>query len=68
MATRRFGISSGEVGNQVTEAVGAAVVADGIELTVDLAAIPAGAEGRLAVLNAVEHLENYIKTVNWPPA
>ncbi len=39
MATRRWGISQGERFTDVTEAVGAAVVNNSVELTIDTAAI-----------------------------
>lgn len=64
MATRRFGLSRGETLDQVTEAVGAAVAADSVELTVDLAANLT----REDVLLALEKFEYYIAQVNWPPA
>lgn len=64
MATRRFGLSRGETLDQVTEAVGAAVAADSVELTVDLAANLT----REDVLLALEKFEYYITQVNWPPA
>jgi hypothetical protein len=69
VATRRYGISAGETLNQVTEAVGAAVAADGVELTVDLAA--AGmttASGRERVMLAIEAIKCHIMKGNWPPA
>lgn len=67
MATRRYGISRGENIDQVTEAVGAAVAADDIELTVDLATM-SSAEGKMRVLNALDLLAAYIIKGNWPPA
>jgi hypothetical protein len=69
MATRRYRISVGDVGNQVVEEVGAAVSAESIELTVDLGdALVASQEGRTRVLNALEHVKNHIARGNWPPA
>jgi hypothetical protein len=69
MATRRYGVSAGETLNQVTEAVGAAVAADGVELTVDLAATGmTGAGGRERVLLAIESIKTHIMKGNWPPA
>jgi len=64
MATRRYGISRGENIDQVTEAVGAAIATDSIELTVDLAANVT----REDVLLALEKFEMYIIKGNWPPA
>ena len=69
MATRIYGISAGEVGNQVTEGVGAAVAADSVELTVDLAGTGiTTAAGRERVIIAIEHIKNHILAGNWPPA
>lgn len=68
MATRRYGISQGQTFVNVAESVGLATVANNIELTVDLAAIPAGSKGREEVLKAIEYLEAYIMKGNWPPA
>lgn len=71
MATRRWGISPGKNEYQVTEAVGAAVVGDVIELTVDLASL-AGLGGappsRQDVINAISNLQNRILRGPWPPA
>lgn len=64
MATRRYGISRGENMGQVTEAVGAAVAADGVELTVDLVTIKSKEE----VLKALEYIEAHLIKSNWPPA
>lgn len=64
MATRRFGISRGENMGQVTEAVGAAVAADGVEVTIDLAAITSKEQALLAL----EYIEAHIIKGNWPPA
>lgn len=69
MATRRYGISAGETEFQVTEGVGAAVAADSIELTVDLAGTAlTTAEGKHKVLLALEMLQAHITKGNWPPA
>lgn len=69
MATRRYGISVGETEFQVTEAVGAAVVADVVELTVDLAGATMNtAAGRERVILALEMIRNHIMKGNWPPA
>ena len=67
MATRRYGLSRGEVSNQVTEAVGAAVATDEIELTVDLANLSA-ANGKEKVLLALDMFKGHIIKGNWPPA
>jgi hypothetical protein len=67
MAPRRFGISRGETPFQVLEAVGAAVVSDEIELTVDLANLSTAA-GKEKVLLGLNALEQYIQKVKWPPA
>lgn len=64
MATRIYGISHGENIDQVTEGVGAAVAADGVELTVDLATITSKEQ----VLIALECIEAHIIKGNWPPA
>lgn len=69
MATRKYGLSVGETAFQVTEGVGAAVGADTIELTVDLAGTGlTTAEGKHKVLLALEMFEQYIAKGNWPPA
>lgn len=64
MATRRWGVSRGENMEQVTEAVGAAVAADSVELTVDLAANM----GKAEVLQALEYIKKSIIADVWPPA
>jgi hypothetical protein len=64
MATRRYGISRGETQDQITEAVGAAVASDGIELTVDLAVGLQKSE----VVMALDQIKNHIIEGNWPPA
>ena len=64
MATRRFGISQGEDIEDVTEAVGAAVNADTVEVTVDLA----DGMTRAEVLMALDKLKAHIFEVKWPPA
>lgn len=64
MATRRYGISKGENMGQVTEAVGAATAADGVELTVDLATVAS----REQVILALRAIEAHIMKGNWPPA
>ncbi len=64
MATRRWGISQGERAHQVTEAVGAAVAADNVELTIDLAA---GLKKDEAT-DLVRALLHQIERSDWPPA
>lgn len=64
MATRLYGLSRGETEFSVTEGVGSAVAADGVELTVDLAV---GLE-KSEVLQILEMFMNHIVKGNWPPA
>lgn len=64
MATRLYGISRGETEFQVTEGVGSATSADGIELTVDLAV----GLTKEDVLLALKKIEGHIVKGNWPPA
>ena len=64
MATRRYGLSRGETEFQVTEAVGAAVVTDSIELTFDLAA----GLSKEDVLLALGKFKGHIVKGNFPPA
>jgi hypothetical protein len=64
MATRRYGISRGETQEQITEAAGAAVSSDSVEVTVDLAS----SLTREDVLLGLEKIQNKIATGNWPPA
>jgi hypothetical protein len=66
MATRRYGISKGENIDQVTEAVGAATVADSIELTVDFDAV--ARPSREDVILALRSIEARIMRGPWPPA
>lgn len=74
MATRRFGISIGEGEFQVTEAAGAAVSSDTVEVTVELAATAVYKQGgqraanKSEVLDALEKIKNHIIKSNWPPA
>ncbi len=74
MATRRYGLSIGEGEFQVTEAVGAAVNADTIELTVDLATTAVNFNGstravtKAEILETVKKIEAHIIKSNWPPA
>lgn len=65
MATRRYGLSRGEVQNQLLEAVGAATAADSMEFTFDLAA----GLTKEDVVKGLEHIKNYIITsALFPPA
>jgi hypothetical protein len=68
LATRRYGLSKGETEFQVTEAAGAAVSSDGVEITIDLATIGATQEGKMYALQAIEMIKNHIMKGNWPPA
>lgn len=69
MATRRYGLRAGETEFQVTEAAGAAVSSDSIELTVDLAGTGlTTSEGKYKVLMALDMLKAHITKGNWPPA
>lgn len=65
MATRRFGISRGKQNyTSVVEGVGAAVNADTVEVTIDLA----GNMSRADFLRALDAISNYVMRINWPPA
>ncbi len=64
MATRRWGIKQGERFPDVTEAVGAAVSSDTIELTVDLA----DGLNREEVLEGLDYIRAHILKGDWPPA
>ncbi|MHB8825151.1 MAG: hypothetical protein ACYC5T_10005 [Thiobacillus sp.] len=64
MATRLYGISRGEVFNQITEGVGAAVAADNVEVTFDLAV----GLTREDVVLALQKIINHIEQGNFPPA
>lgn len=64
MATRRYGISRGETMGQVTEAVGAAVAADNIEVTFDLAV----GLTREDVVLGLQKIIHIIEQGNFPPA
>lgn len=75
MPTRRYSIATG-TGTlndpQVTEAVGAATVTQGIELTVEFGATVlnggTAALQKIDVLNGLETLKGYIAERPWPPA
>lgn len=64
MATRRYGTSRGQTDQQVTEAVGAAVAADNMEFTFDLAA----GLTKEDVLLGLEKIWNWVYKGNFPPA
>lgn len=64
MATRRYGIKIGEDYTAVTEAAGAAVSSDDVELTVDLATVASKEQALLAL----DQLRIWIVKGNWPPA
>jgi hypothetical protein len=64
MATRRYGLSRGDTEFQVVESVGAAVDADNVELTVDLAEDLTKED----VLLALDKFKAHITKGNWPPA
>lgn len=74
MATRRFGISIGEGEFSITEAAGAAISSDIVELTVELATTAVNAGGttrgvlKAEVLDALDKIYNHIVKSNWPPA
>lgn len=75
MSTRRYGIRPEQASYQVTEAVGAAVVTNAIEVTVDFGALVAlsptmtGTQAKLLVMQAIEKIANYIEQRGiWPPA
>lgn len=74
MATRRFGISVGEGEFAITEAAGAAVSSDKVELTVELATTAVNANGttrgilKSEVLDCIDKIYNHIVKSNWPPA
>lgn len=75
MTTRRYGISIGEGEFAITEAVGAALSSDSVELTVELAdtevnTISAGTRSILKqeVLDAIDKIRNHIVKGDWLPA
>jgi len=69
MATRRYGLNSGETEFQVTEAAGAAVSSDSIELTVDFAGTGlTKPDGKEKVLLALDMFKAHIIKGYWPPA
>lgn len=75
MATRRYGLKPEQAAYQITEAVGAAIVTNPIELTVDFDAMIAynpsmtGTQGKMMVVDALQKLAEYIEQdAVWPPA
>lgn len=68
MATRRYSIGIGDNQTQITEAVGAAVATKAIEVTVDLAVVTDVIGGKMAVIESLQDITNYILQGNWPPA
>jgi hypothetical protein len=74
MATRRYGISIGEGEFSITEAAGAAVSSDKVELTVELATTAVNWRGstrgveKQEVIDAIDKIKNHIIKGNWPPA
>lgn len=74
MATRRYGTSVGEGEFEVTEAAGAAVSSDKVEVTVELASTAVNWRGstrqieKAEVLRALDRIKNHILKGNWPPA
>jgi hypothetical protein len=74
MATRRYGIGVGDEQDEVTEAAGAAVSSDPVEITVELAATTVGDGAgtrqisKNEVLMAIMRVHDYILKGNWPPA
>jgi hypothetical protein len=63
MATRRYGISPGESFRAVDEAVGAATVANDIELTVNLATVTSKEQ----VILALTKFKDYLQQNPFPP-
>lgn len=64
MATRRYGISRGETFGQITEAAGAAVSSDSVEVTFDLASSLTREDVVLGLQKIIHHIEQG----NFPPA
>lgn len=64
MATRIYGLSRGDQVENVTEGVGAAVAADSMEFTFDLAA----GLTREDVVLGLEKIKQHILKGNFPPA
>jgi hypothetical protein len=69
MATRRYSLSAGNTQKDVIEAVGAAVVSGGVELTIDFGAASLSTqEGKTRALLLIEQIQYYIMARGWPPA
>lgn len=75
MATRRYKQSAGVTEFAIVEEAGAATNSNTVELTVDLATTqvtdPSGSTrtiSREEVIIALQQLENWILSHNWPPA
>lgn len=74
MATRRYGISVGEGEFAITEAAGAAISSDKVEVTVELATTAVNTGGttrailKQEVLDSLDKIKNHILKGNWPPA
>lgn len=75
MATRRYGLKPEQASFQVTEAVGAAIVTNPIEVTVDFDALVAysptmtGPQAKMLVIQGLRKVIDYIEqTHTWPPA
>lgn len=73
MATRLYGVSVGE--EIVTEGAGSAVVADKVEVTVELATTAVNLDGadtraltKHEVLESLDKIKEHILKGNWPPA
>lgn len=64
MATRRYGISRGDTVGNITEAAGAAVAADDMEFTFDLAV----SLTREDVILGLEKIKEHILNDDFPPA
>jgi len=64
MATRRYGLSKGQTKKDVTEAAGAAVDSDSVELTFDLAA--GLSQNELLIL--IDEIKAHILEDIFPPA
>lgn len=68
MATRRWSIGIGDNQTQITEAVGSATASKAIEVTVDFAVVTDVVGGKMAVVESLQDITNYILQGTWPPA
>ncbi len=74
MATRLYSLNPGDTLENLTEAAGPATTTKAIELNVDLSALSTDfgaanvAQGKLAVIVALEIFEQHIVRSLWPPA